>query len=224
MPRIFNLMLKFLICVALSLGLAGPAFSASEFRGIVRVIDGDTFDIGAVRVRLYGIDAPERGQTCDAPSGNRRDCGAWVTQQVRDRWEGSPARCRALDRDRYGRIVARCFFDHTDMARRLVRDGLAFAYIRYAVDYAPDEAAALAAGRGLHAHDLEPPETFRRTGAATSASDCTIKGNIGTRGARIYHLPGQAFYDRTRIRTDRGERWFCTVDEARAAGWRATRS
>jgi len=56
--------------------------------------------------------------------------------------------------------------------------------------------------------------------AAAPAGDCRIKGNISDRG-RIYHLPGSESYDRTKIDTARGERWFCTEAEARAAGWRA---
>ncbi len=53
---------------------------------------------------------------------------------------------------------------------------------------------------------------------------CTIKGNISQEtGERIYHLPGDEFYQKTRIRWLRGERWFCSEAEARAAGWRRTR-
>lgn len=51
-------------------------------------------------------------------------------------------------------------------------------------------------------------------------ANCTIKGNINSRGERIYHLPGSPSYDDTRIDERRGERWFCSEDEARAAGWR----
>jgi hypothetical protein len=43
------------------------------------------------------------------------------------------------------------------------------------------------------------------------------------RGARIYHVPGTAGYAQTRIDERRGERWFCSEAEARAAGWRAPR-
>jgi hypothetical protein len=53
---------------------------------------------------------------------------------------------------------------------------------------------------------------------------CKIKGNISIdTGERIYHVPGQMFYDDTRIRWDYGERWFCSEVEARAAGWRKSR-
>ncbi len=42
-------------------------------------------------------------------------------------------------------------------------------------------------------------------------------------GERIYHVPGGAYYNRTRINTAKGERWFCTEEEALAAGWRKSR-
>jgi micrococcal nuclease len=56
--------------------------------------------------------------------------------------------------------------------------------------------------------------------AQTGPNGCDIKGNISANG-KIYHLPGSADYDRTRIDESRGERWFCSVAEAQAAGWRA---
>lgn len=54
-----------------------------------------------------------------------------------------------------------------------------------------------------------------------SSRDCRIKGNVSMYGGeRIYHVPGGKWYDETRIDPGRGERWFCSEDEARAAGWR----
>lgn len=58
--------------------------------------------------------------------------------------------------------------------------------------------------------------------AETRRPGCDIKGNISGNG-RIYHLPGGAHYARTRIDESRGERWFCSEAEARAAGWRPAR-
>jgi hypothetical protein len=49
---------------------------------------------------------------------------------------------------------------------------------------------------------------------------CVIKGNISSSGERIYHVPGQRYYDKTVISWSKGERWFCTEQEAVAAGWR----
>ncbi len=61
-----------------------------------------------------------------------------------------------------------------------------------------------------------------RTDAAPVAStdaSCKIKGNIAKIG-KIYHVPGSPNYKAAKINESKGERWFCTVEEAEAAGWR----
>ena len=60
-------------------------------------------------------------------------------------------------------------------------------------------------------------------GAAGESDACNIKGNVSTQGERIYHMPGQRYYDKTRISASHGERWFCSEAEAQAAGWRRSR-
>lgn len=53
---------------------------------------------------------------------------------------------------------------------------------------------------------------------------CDIKGNVSyDTGERIYHVPGQKYYDSTVIRPDYGERWFCTEEEAVRNGWRKSK-
>ena len=64
------------------------------------------------------------------------------------------------------------------------------------------------------------PRTPPSAREAEPAAGCVIKGNIARDGERIYHVPGGQSYPRTRIDTAQGERWFCTEEEARAAGWR----
>lgn len=60
-------------------------------------------------------------------------------------------------------------------------------------------------------------------GSGSSAS-CDIKGNISLNtGERIYHVPGQKYYNETRISPQHGERWFCSEAEALRAGWRKSR-
>lgn len=57
--------------------------------------------------------------------------------------------------------------------------------------------------------------------AMLPGSGCNIKGNISVNtGESIYHMPGQEYYDATRISPEHGERWFCSEEEARHAGWR----
>ena len=61
-------------------------------------------------------------------------------------------------------------------------------------------------------------------GCAAPPPGCDVKGNISFKtGERIYHLPGQSFYDQTVISPGRGEAWFCTETEARANGWRKSK-
>ena len=56
---------------------------------------------------------------------------------------------------------------------------------------------------------------------APPAKNCNIKGNISINSReRIYHVPGQEYYASTKISPQYGERWFCSEEEARAAGWR----
>ena len=49
---------------------------------------------------------------------------------------------------------------------------------------------------------------------------CMIKGNINSKGDRIYHCPLWRDYEKTEITKEKGERWFCTESEAKEAGWR----
>ena len=51
---------------------------------------------------------------------------------------------------------------------------------------------------------------------AANSGDCRIKGNISANG-HIYHVPGSSHYDATIIDESKGERWFCTEEEAREA-------
>lgn len=219
-----QLVLSALLLLAVPTGAA----LAADLRGPIRVIDGDTLDVGGARVRLHGIDAPEADQTCGGAGVPVWHCGAWVSQEVRARYQGQHATCAVVERDRYGRYVATCTVAGADIGRALVSDGLAFAFRRYSMAYDLDEKAAVVAGRGLHAVDVAQPSEFRATKRAVPVqavpeSSCPIKGNVSRDGKRIFHLPGQAFYDKTRIDVSKGERWFCSAAEARAAGWRAAR-
>jgi endonuclease YncB( thermonuclease family) len=219
------------ILVAAGLFILPNAPLAADLRGAARVVDGDTLDLAGTRVRLFGIDAPERDQTCLDADQHEWACGQWVTAQLAALTQGQDLRCRPLSTDRYGRTVARCFLRDQDLGQKLVQAGLAFAYRQYSLDYDLDEKSAAIAGRGLHSSTVQSPSAYRRAKAQVRAkgqatgqpAGCSIKGNISARGVRIFHQPGQRDYAATRIQTHKGERWFCTAAEARAAGWRAAR-
>ena len=213
------------------------AFDA-DLSGRARVIDGDTIEVGTVRVRLHGVDAPESKQSCLA-GGERWPCGQRATQALDRQIGGRTVACSERDRDRYGRIVAVCRHGGRDINAWLVGQGWALAYRRYSQAYVNEEASARAGRRGIWRGEFVPPwdwragvrlrssrqSTGRDTGLETGhgTGRCRIKGNIGRDGARIYHVPGGRYYERTRISPSKGERWFCSEAEARAAGWRRSR-
>ena len=213
-------------------GNAMAATFAADLSGRARVVDGDTIEVGGARVRLHGVDAPESGQSCLA-RGTRWPCGQHATRALAGHIGGRPVTCEERDRDRYGRVVAVCRHAGRDVNAWLVAQGWALAYRRYSRAYVDEEAAARAARRGVWRGKFVAPWDWRRgerlpvrnreapRADGDSRGSCNIKGNISyNSGRRIYHMPGDRDYARTRISPSRGERWFCTEAEARAAGWR----
>jgi len=217
-------MFRFRSYLIVFLMMAPPAFA--DVAGPVGVIDGDTFDVAGVRVRLHGVDAPERDQICTDAAGLDWECGVWALEQASARFGGREAECQMIDTDRYGRMVARCAVAGQDMGEVLVAAGIATAYRAYSWDYDLTEKAAQIAGLGIWAGTVQEPAAFRaerQPEAQVADGDCTIKGNISDSG-RIYHMQHNRDYDRTQINEGRGERWFCSAAGAEAAGWRAARN
>ncbi len=208
----------FLTCI----GLAAVANAPNDPAGVLSVIDADTVDVGGVRVRLFGIDAPEIGQTCTDAVGADWPCGDWAARQVVALYQGDAAQCTAVDTDRYGRTVARCAVQGLDIGAILVSAGLATAYRDYSTDYVATEAAAKAQRLGIWAGSMQDPAAYRHRDQDPAPADCVIKGNISNNG-QIYHVPGGRSYPGTRIDEAQGERWFCSEDDAQQAGWRAAR-
>lgn len=206
---------------SMAVTLAPSVSYASDLVGPACVIDGDTLEIGKTTIRLNGIDAPEHGQKC----GSWR-CGAAATDAMAALADGVALSCEAGLLDGYGRIIATCWSGATDIGGEKVRDGLAWAFVRYSDAYVAEEAEARAARRGVWAHPSVPAWEYRAerwASAETEAPEgCPIKGNISDAG-RIYHTPWSPWYSRTRINESKGERWFCDEAEAVAAGWRAPR-
>lgn len=215
------------LIAALTLAACGasPVVEASTSAPII--IDGETLTVDGVRVRLWGVDAPEQDQTCQR-EGYAYRCGLEASQALRD-WIGDRSvSCAEVEKDQYSRSVARCVVDGDDVGGWLVAQGHALDYRRHSAGaYAREEASARTAARGMHAGTFEPAwewRNARRNGHPEQAPPrpaCAIKGNINAKGARYYHAPGMGSYARTRINEAAGERWFCSEAEAMAAGWEA---
>ena len=211
------------ILMLFALVFSGSAHA--RIAGPATVTDGDSIRVSGSRIRLFGIDAPESQQTCVA-GGRRWRCGRSATNALRKVIAGRPVVCTERDRDRYGRIVAVCRAGGEDINAWMVAQGMAVAYTKYSRAYVGQQRSAKAARRGLWRGYFVAPWDWRRgkrlaaAAPAARTGDCRIKGNISRSGKRIYHVPGAQYYDRTRIDTSKGERWFCSESQAWAAGWR----
>lgn len=88
------------------------------------VVDGDTLKVNGERVRLLGIDAPEKAQTCDR-DGEAWRCGKAARAYMQDLTAGKRIVCESDGRDRYNRHLARCSADGEDLSRAMLRGGMA---------------------------------------------------------------------------------------------------
>jgi endonuclease YncB( thermonuclease family) len=195
--------------------------------GPARVVDGDTLVIGAVRVRLEGIDAPESAQTCGKGLIGTWRCGKAATDHLARLVRDREVVCESHGADVYGRMLGICNTAGLELNADLVRNGLAWAFIRYSARYVEVEAQARASRLGVWQGEARPAWEWRaerwqvaeNQSSGAAPSGCVIKGNI-SRGDKVYHLPWSPWYAKTRIDTSRGEHWFCSEAEAVAAGWR----
>jgi len=196
--------------------------------GAAMVSDGDSLKINQKRIRLFGIDAPEKDQTCLDQKGDVWPCGAEAKAQLAHYLKGKNVTCVVNGKDRYKRYLAVCSLGGDDINARLVADGLALAYRRYSEAYIAQERQARERKKGVWQGIFIAPWDWRSgqrrvENSKTATSGCVIKGNINSKGVRIYHTPSSAWYSRTKVSPEKGERWFCSEKEARAAGWRAPR-
>jgi endonuclease YncB( thermonuclease family) len=121
---------------------------AATLTGKSDIVDGDTIRVGAIPVRLYGIDAPEGRQTCER-DGKIYGCGQRATQALANLIAGRAVQCEIVGRDTYGRVLAVCTAADIELNRTMVRDGWALAFVKYSERYVADESAAEAAKAGL---------------------------------------------------------------------------
>jgi endonuclease YncB( thermonuclease family) len=138
------------------------ASTADEIKGFSKVIDGDTVHINDNKIRLHGIDAPEKRQTC-IKFGQEYNCGTESTEALLKKIEKKPIICKVeLNKDRYGRFIGVCFVEEINLNKWMVRNGHAVAYRRYSKEYIQDEEYAKKEKIGLWSGTFLEPEKWRK--------------------------------------------------------------
>ena len=195
---------------------------------VIRVIDGDTIEIeGGQKIRYIGIDTPE---TVD-PRKPIQCFGIEASNKNKELVEDKSVRLEkdVSGTDKYGRLLRYVYVDDIFVNEYLIRQGFAHSStyppdVKYQNQFLQAQQEAQNNNRGLWSSCTSSSTTASQPSQSQQAPDpnCIIKGNISSSG-KIYHMPGQKYYDKTQIDTSRGERWFCTEQEAQSAGWRKSK-
>ena len=138
--------------------------------GIAKVVDGDTIKIENKKIRLFGIDAPEKKQKCQKPwltisfvtFNKDYPCGEISTLKLKNQINGEFITCKYTNKDRYKRFIAECFKGNTNINRWLVRNGYAVVYKKYSKKYLAAENLAKSEKLGLWAGSFKKPWEWRK--------------------------------------------------------------
>lgn len=129
-----------------------------QAEGVPVINDGDSITLGAERIRLRGIDAPEYSQTCR--SGDEAyPCGRRSREALTKLVAGRQVTCTGWERDRYGRLLGECSAGGIDLNRTQVETGWAVSY----GDYGAEEAIARRDRLGIWTGEFDRPREWRRT-------------------------------------------------------------
>jgi len=174
-------------------------------RKAVRVIDGDTFDTeDNLRIRLAGISAPEYPDGC-------------LALRARERLEslilGKTLIIDVVGEDNFGRQLGFVTAEGVEVEKAMLEEGLGRVQNgedpRFGVILLAAEDSARKAKRGIW------------SSLCLGKEGCLIKGNVRRdRKTKTYHLPTCFNYEKIVVNEAEKDQWFCTEEEAKAAGFR----
>jgi micrococcal nuclease len=215
-----------------------PPTTQYVYYPVSSVVDGDTVKIninGKIETfRLIGIDTPE---TVD-PRKDVQCFGVEASNKAKELLNGKKVRIETDPSqgtyDKYNRSLGYIYLESGLFYNKyMVEQGYAHEYTygtpyKYQTEFKTAQTSAQTNKLGFWATNtcngnttttatVVVPETAP-TGGATGA--CTIKGNISSIKEKVYHVVGCGSYTKTVIDESKGERWFCTEQEAISAGWR----
>ena len=198
----FSIMVGILIFSVMS-NLYFILFNANRNR-VVKVVDGDSFETkDGRRIRLLSVDAPSLDS-----------CMGLEAKEALEIMIGNRIiRLADTVKDDYGRSLSNVFSGSAFINKEMIKRGLG-KYTSVGNKHQEELSNAALGARedrlGIFSsvcRQMEPP-----------AGGCIIKANI-RQGKRTYHLPECRNYSQVIIDTSFGDQWFCSEEEAKAAGF-----
>ena len=163
-----------LILFSILIILILPPLAASNEKtisGKAKVIDGDTIRISEKKIRLFGIDAPEKEQICKKiylsflifDFQKNYKCGEKSALALLNKLKGKKVKCIIKEnKDRYKRNIGICYVKNQDINKWLVKNGYAVAYKKYSKKYVLNEQYAKKNKLGIWKGTFVEPEKWRR--------------------------------------------------------------
>ncbi|PLX32900.1 MAG: hypothetical protein C0605_17300 [Hyphomicrobiales bacterium] len=201
------------------------AESTGDDAAQVRVIDGDTVQIGSKTFDLRGIDAPELGQICLNGSVPWH-CGLDAAYALVKRFVFDPPHCRPADApeagaDRPGQVV--CTTGGLAAASVMLEDGYAEATKQAGLEYLRVQKQARKASLGIWRGKYVDPVRWRAgerlPEEAGHAPACPVKAVHLPGGAKVYYVPFDPEFPSRVIDPQKGDRCFGSDEAARNAGY-----
>lgn len=209
-----------LAVTALLFVLGARAAPTAETKASVTVIDGDTLQIESRIFNLAGIDAPELGQRCLIEDKEWR-CGLEAALALRKLTAFGEVNCTTEEQG--PRVSGLCHVADKDLGAVLLEQGYVVVLAATFPTYQSAEAHAREAKLGLWRGAFVPPEKWRTgerlPGEITDTTFCVVKAVITEKEQKIFYIPSDEIYDSVTIDPGRGERMFCSDDEAILQGW-----
>ena len=227
--------------------LANEEIRKSPTYQVLRVADGDTIHINYngkdEKVRFIGLDTPEIKDPRKPIQCFGREASTKMTELAENKKVRLEFDKTQSERDKYGRLLAFVYGeDNKNLAYEMIRQGYGNEYTynsnpyKYQNEFKEAARKAREENKGLWAENTcagdatkpadipapkpQPAPAYNPAPVPQpqqSQGACVIKGNVGRNG-KIYHIPGQKYYDKTNP-----EAIFCTEAEAQSAGFRRSR-
>jgi len=181
---------------------------------VTEVVDGDTIKLNdGRRIRYISIDAPEEKE-CFAQEAKEINSDLVLGKQVRLEMDTN-------EMDRFGRYLAYVYV-HEEGEEIFVNESLlAEGAGEFFLDTVNIRYQDLLVQAAEKAH--QENKGLWQTCAPNPQVGCQIKGNIDRLDKRWYHLPNFRHYEATEVNLEHGDRWFCTEEQAQAAGFERAR-
>ena len=135
--------------------------ASAEF---VKVVDGDSLEIGSRRIRLMEIDAPEFKQYCFMADGKKYKCGIESLKYLKKMLKESnfKVNCQNIRKDRYKRELSICYAGGKNINVEMLKSGWAVAYLTDQEEFLNAEKEAKKNKKGIWQGKFMRPEYYRR--------------------------------------------------------------